>query len=84
MCGKDYIQIYVNEKPVENEGPDGQITKGFEYDFVEIIVPHGTLDIDAVKANPSAYLDYTAPSKPTIEDLQDGLTALQEIVLGGM
>lgn len=56
----------------------------YEYDFKEIIVPTGTLNIDAVKKNPEDYLNYQ-PTKPTtLEDLQEALMALQQVVLGGI
>lgn len=87
MNGYDYIQIYANETEREyiNESTGNQEpTKGYEYDFAELIVPHGALNIETIKADPAAYLNYKEPAKPTIEDLQDGLNALQEIVLGGM
>lgn len=87
MNGYDYIQIYANEAEKEyiNENVEGQEpSKGYEYDFAELIVPHGSLDIESIKADPGSYLSYKEPAKPTIEDLQDGLNALQEIVLGGM
>lgn len=84
--GKDYIQIYVNETEGDEEqiiGEETYTNHYYEYDFTEIIVPHGTLDISEIQKDPATYLDYKPIAEPTIADLQEALTALQEIVLGG-
>lgn len=84
--GKDYIRIYVHEaEGVDEVEQDGETISHpwYEYDFKEIVVPTGTLDIAKVKADPDSYLDYEPVAPTTLEDLEEALLALQQIVLGG-
>lgn len=83
--GTDYIRLYLHEA----EGTEAFQMEDiphtyYEYDFKEIIVPTGTLDIEAVKKNPEDYLDYQPVKPTTLEDLQEALMALQQVVLGGI
>lgn len=82
----DYIRLYLHEIEgtelfqSENATPHTY----YEYDFREIIVPEGTIDLTLVENNPEDYFDYQ-PTKPTtLEDLQEALIALQQMVLGGI
>lgn len=83
--GTDYIRLYLHEtEGTENSQMENTPHTYYEYDFKEIIVPTGTLNIEAVKKNPEDYLNYQ-PTKPTtLEDLQEALMALQQVVLGGI
>ena len=83
--GTDYIRLYLHEtEGTENSQMEDTPHTYYEYDFKEIIVPTGTLNIEAVKKNPEDYLNYQ-PTKPTtLEDLQEALMALQQVVLGGI
>lgn len=80
----DYIRIYVHEtEGVDKIKQDDEVVSHlwYEYDFKEIAVPTGTLDIDEVKADPESYLDYEPVAPATIEDLQTAILALQEIMM---
>lgn len=80
----DYIRLYVHEtEGVDEIEQDGEIISHpwYEYDFKEIAVPTGTLDIDEVKTDPESYLDYEPVAPATIEDLQTAILALQEMMM---
>lgn len=59
LNGKDYIFLCLNGKTVK-ETPEGQDEPQtfYEYDYTEITVETGTVDLDDVKKNPDQYAKY--------------------------
>ena len=82
----EYVRLYVHETEGVDEVKHNDETTShtwYEYDFKEISAPIGTLDINAIKADPESYLDYEPVAPTTLSDLEEALLALQQIVLGG-
>lgn len=88
--GMDYIYICLNEDAVK-ETPEGQKEEHiyYEYDYKEISVPAGTLDLNDVKENPNKYLDYENKAKTDterigeLEETTDNIILMMADLIGG-
>lgn len=88
--GMDYIYICLNEDVVK-ETPEGKKEEQiyYEYDYKEISVPVGTLDLNDVKENPNKYLDYKNKAKTdserigALEETTDDIILMMADLIGG-
>lgn len=82
LDGMDYIYICLNENIIK-EIPEGQETEQVyhEYDYKEISVPAGTLDLNTVKENPNKYLDYENKAKTDTERIGELEKTTDDIIL---
>ena len=77
---KDYIFICLNETEgdetetvpsMEGDEEGEEVTVHYyEYDYAELIVNHGELNLDDVEENPEKYINYTAPSEGEISEAE--------------
>ena len=74
------VQICLNEEQKDIENPEtGEVETGYSYDYNEWSAEN--VDIDAVKKNPSKYIDYIPGPEPTEEDkLKQRISDLEEMV----
>lgn len=77
--GIDYIYICLNGMKKNDENGDEII----EYDYKEIQVPSGTIDINHLRLHPECYLDWKKQAEPTLNDVIDAINALTQLILGG-
>lgn len=76
--GRTTVQICMNGEEVQREQEDGTKVNEYVYDFNEFTEENP--DIDAIKANPENYLDYSpakaATAEERIESLEDAVDAI--------
>lgn len=78
--GRTTVQICLNEerKDIENQ-ETGEVETGYSYDYNEWSAEN--VDIDAVKANPSKYIDYAPSPEPTKEDkIEQRISDLEDML----
>lgn len=85
--GKDYFYICLNGETVTDETSEDD-SVSIEYDYNEFVVSSGSLDTEAVTADPSSYLNYKVAEETelTVEeqlnDVQLALAELYEMMIG--
>lgn len=81
--GKTTVQICLNEvEETVTSAEDGNQTVQYSYDFNEFTDKTDSIDIDAIKADPSAYLEYQPAADPTAEErLSELEQAVQDLAM---
>lgn len=81
--GNTTVIICLNEEEVAEPQTEGEAScTEYSYDFNSFTDVSGNIDLDAVKADPAAYLTYQPASAPTAEErLSELEQAFQDLAL---
>ena len=84
--GKTTVQICLNETEEQVQLKEGDAYTEYVYDFNEFTDVSENVDVDAIKADPSAYLDYQPAAELTAEErlseLEQAVQDLAMVIMG--